>query len=1040
MRPLKLEIKVFGTFAKPQVIDFEQALQGEQIFVVSGPTGAGKTTIFDAISFALYGKSSTGNREGSELRSDFCSNSTELTTVIFEFEVGEKRYRIERSPKQAVAKKNGTGTTKKAASQMFKELDSEARVLTDNNEIKQKIKELLHLDHNQFCKIVMIPQGDFKKFLVAKTSEKMPLLQRIFGTEIYEKVQQELRNKADEIKQKAEEIQKEIAMRLESFTSSNVELLHQVLNEGMSYEEKFSLLQQELTQVNEDLQLKKETLEKETTATLQLEHVLKEIDEVNQKFTELECLLKERELLEQQKEAIEQKRYLVNQADAAKEVIRAQSLRDNKQQALTVAVQQLTRTTSQLEEIKQRQADYELRAAIQPELEHRLNQDKHELPLLQRDEQTMLSIGKTQQDIAQAKNVYRQLSQELSNMTTLYQEKQAKRQPVEVLLNQLKKLEVDQSNISRAQSEITSTYFTFNRAKEVSNSITTLHQKLHQEVQLVEQLSAQYVQYVQRKEQVSLAMYQGMAQTLAKTLTQNEPCPVCGSRLHPQIAVSQGEGLAEQDIERAEQAVNQVQQQLITAQTNCNHANQSLEQAKAEITNLFQQLNIVPHQTLSYERQLHQYQEMRLKRENELEVAMKQVINGRNIIQMKLTNEERLGQEIESLREQIKQKEQAYHQIDVTLQRAQSKLAEMQQSLSGRYQSYEEVSRDRKEKEQVIRRYEQQLAQLVEEKNQLTQHHVQLQATLVSEQQHVNQLTIEHQQLNEQAHQQLVQTFETVEAFEAYCPYLAYITAYQLEIKQFDEAVFAKTERQKQLQESLKGKQCIDREPHANALAKKKQEREALLQDCSSQEVIYNQNVKLVTKVMSQYEKNKRLADDYRMMGDLADLATGKGANKVSLESYVLSSYFDEVLQFANHRLAKMTNGRYQLLRQIEVSGNGVKGLELDVHDTYTAKTRAVGTLSGGETFKASLALALGMSDAVIHHAGGVSLDTMFIDEGFGTLDSESLEQAIEILSELQSHGRLIGVISHVEELKKRIHVKLMVEPSQVGSVAYFQS
>ena len=237
----------------------------------------------------------------------------------------------------------------------------------------------------------------------------------------------------------------------------------------------------------------------------------------------------------------------------------------------------------------------------------------------------------------------------------------------------------------------------------------------------------------------------------------------------------------------------------------------------------------------------------------------------------------------------------------------------------------------------------------------------------------------------------------------------------------------------------LDGKEPLDTITLENAMMEYERQKSELIKERAVILANIEQNEMILKSVDKKYQTIEMKEKEYAVVGELDSLANGRSGGKMSFETFVLSSYFDEVLEAANERLQKMTARRYYLLRREEVKGAGRKGLDLDVYDSHTCKTRPVNTLSGGESFKASLALALGLSDTVQQNSGGIQLNTMFIDEGFGTLDSESLDQAIDILMELQDYGRLIGVISHVNELKERIPAKLVVETNGMGSYAYFK-
>ena len=295
------------------------------------------------------------------------------------------------------------------------------------------------------------------------------------------------------------------------------------------------------------------------------------------------------------------------------------------------------------------------------------------------------------------------------------------------------------------------------------------------------------------------------------------------------------------------------------------------------------------------------------------------------------------------------------------------------------------------------------------------------------------------EQSNEAFFEQIQTYFESVERYEEAKQWIELLAQLEQQVQNYYQELHTATKMQEMLQEELKGKDRVDLSVLEEMMAELDRRKAEITKDRAILMANLEQNEMILNSVTKKYQTIQKREQEYAIVGELDSLANGRSGGKMSFETYVLSSYFDEVLAAANARLQKMTSRRYYLLRREEVKGVGRKGLDLDVYDSHTCNNRPVNTLSGGESFKASLALALGLSDTVQQNSGGIQLDTMFIDEGFGTLDSESLDQAIDILMELQDHGRLIGVISHVNELKERIPAKLVVETDGAGSQAYFR-
>ncbi|MBQ1785638.1 MAG: SMC family ATPase, partial [Turicibacter sp.] len=294
-------------------------------------------------------------------------------------------------------------------------------------------------------------------------------------------------------------------------------------------------------------------------------------------------------------------------------------------------------------------------------------------------------------------------------------------------------------------------------------------------------------------------------------------------------------------------------------------------------------------------------------------------------------------------------------------------------------------------------------------------------------------------EVNDQFIKEIELHFQTIEQYEVIKELMPSLSKLEQQVKFYYQELHTANKLLDMLTVELDGKERVDTVTLEHTMTEYERQKSELIKERAVILANIEQNEMILKSVDKKYQTIEMKEKEYAVVGELDSLANGRSGGKMSFETFVLSSYFDEVLEAANERLQKMTARRYYLLRREEVKGAGRKGLDLDVYDSHTCKTRPVNTLSGGESFKASLALALGLSDTVQQNSGGIQLDTMFIDEGFGTLDSESLDQAIDILMELQDYGRLIGVISHVNELKERIPAKLVVETNGMGSYAYFK-
>ena len=395
--------------------------------------------------------------------------------------------------------------------------------------------------------------------------------------------------------------------------------------------------------------------------------------------------------------------------------------------------------------------------------------------------------------------------------------------------------------------------------------------------------------------------------------------------------------------------------------------------------------------------------------------------------------------EIEPLEQQIDQKQGVLQEQRDRYKAEQRSKKDLEESIPENYRSLEVLNQMMSEVELRKVELEQNISSSEADYQRVTTQIAGLKAAIEEVNQQLAYYIEQFEQSNEAFFEQIQTYFESVERYEEAKQWIELLAQLEQQVQNYYQELHTATKMQEMLQEELKGKDRVDLSVLEEMMAELDRRKAEITKDRATLMANLEQNEMILNSVTKKYQTIQKREQEYAIVGELDSLANGRSGGKMSFETYVLSSYFDEVLAAANARLQKMTSRRYYLLRREEVKGVGRKGLDLDVYDSHTCNNRPVNTLSGGESFKASLALALGLSDTVQQNSGGIQLDTMFIDEGFGTLDSESLDQAIDILMELQDHGRLIGVISHVNELKERIPAKLVVETDGAGSQAYFR-
>ncbi|OAN15764.1 SbcC/MukB-like Walker B domain-containing protein [Exiguobacterium undae] len=995
MRPERLTLRAFGPFADEQTIDFRE-LGGRTMFVISGNTGAGKTTIFDALTFALYGETSGGEREMSDLRSHF-AKPDQKTEVELEFLLKGERYRIIRQPSQP----HPVNKTDYGHEAEFARHDGTTwkPLALKIPEIRQQVQELLQLDHKQFSQILLLPQNKFRELLMAESKDKLQILKQLFKTEHYGEFQQRLHRKALDLAAAIKETKTKQLSKLEELP---IELNWAEATETTIRQETDQLLKsldEKITDAAVTEQAIRETVQRVTER-------LRQAEQLEQTFVEYDELLRlEQQLAVTLPETKRQtERYdAATRAAAISGVFETFQSEQQTVQQLTAAKQHVSTELEQLlQRLDQVNQDVERLAAQEPEMREaarRLEQIEEELQRLQDQEQLLTQQQQLTRAIAEL------------NPEALRKERDQKRGERTTLQTRVSAMADESSNRLTIQ--------------ERRFLLQTAEQK-QQEWQRNEaerlRLIEQGTRVKQEKEQAELAYTTGrqnerrqLAAELAAHLHDGDACPVCGSTSHPQLAVK-AESL---DVEALHQVYLKAQTAHQELQATYRTVAERKRQLEHDITTLGQGKEL-PTDLIVIRTEIEslQAQETALQRQQEQKQQLEQQL--RTIE----TGLERLDRQIEeeSARQSKLQLELA--RLEGMLTRnpdapSRRELETEQQTLSKRLASFEAARTG-------AHNQKQQLDQDVAVRRDRLEH---IQTDLTER----TSKWLEAKATFERSLQE--ERFATVEQFEQ-----ARMT--RQDIARLAERLEADRRKRQDVESGLERIRQIvkaqDR-PDLATIRLSVEQAEAELTEATDQRIGAEKerlHVKQLVDAWSTLQQQIEAEDTrYGIIGELARVGVGENAQRMTFETYVQTAYFDEILQAANRHLHGMTSGRFLLERKTE-AGKGLKkyGLDLNVFDAYTSQTRHVKTLSGGESFKASLALALGLSEVVQEASGGVSLETMFIDEGFGTLDPESLEQAIETLLSIQASGRMVGIISHVQELKSRVDAKIEVTQGKTGS------
>ncbi|MBC1484660.1 SMC family ATPase [Listeria seeligeri] len=1018
MRPIKLTMQAFGAYAKKEVIDFEK-LGTEQIFVISGKTGAGKSTIFDAISFAIFGKANTFDRESFSMRSHFATDK-EITEVTLVFRLKEHIYQISRIPQQEIAKQRGNGTTTSPQkAELYELIGDEMKLLASSvRDVNTKMEELIQLNVDQFRQILMIPQGEFRELLVSDSKEKEAILQRLAHTLYYEKVEKILWEKQKEAEVFVIEARKKVTDLAEL---------------SLPDEDVAGKTTAEISELQTKL------VEKETTTLAEFEEELIFNREQTSKVVEKVTLAKEQlldwqnlDLYTQEVASLEQETdfYATTQKQIEK-AKRAGNLRS--QDALCIRLKEQLQSaetneqeiTEQANKVAIQFSTAKKQTEILAEQAGELEKNKRLLFQLEEMEPKLMELEST--------TVQKQCAElEWKNQTDHLQQVITKQQ---VLTEQTKQAEESLAEINQAElanleamNKRTQLEILIEKNRELISKRTKMvaweKQKQAEQQTLTQLLSqTETIEMMIKQEEAKLKNEQ--AASLAEHLHDGNACPVCGSIEHPNLATFEEaadlEKLEETKatfqakqlaISTAERAISQLDWQL----------NEWRDVSELKLTELEENVTANTQTLNDLTKEIEELQSKIAQKET-LQTKIETLKNNQSEIELEKNN---VAQHVESLHQQV--------------QLAAGKLSYLEQAIPAELRDKTIFDKQKKMVQTSIQNYEQQKEQVDAAYKQAEKETTRLESTLTV----ATKTTLEANKAL-QVQREIFKEAMKQNHFLSYEDYkLALMSDETLKIQEEKVSAFQKKRhlaisRQADLTEKLKDKQ----KPNIDQLESIMKEKQQILAQLEEKTMRQRELVSKRKELIENYQKSIQAVEqaevNYADIGLLSDAARGKNARRITFERYILAMFLDTIINRANHRLSKMTSGRFELHRKIEkAKGNVQSGLELEVFDEYTGLTRHVKTLSGGESFKTSLALALSLAEVVQEMAGGISLETMFIDEGFGTLDPESLEVAVECLLETQENGRLVGIISHVPELKERISARLEVTATNHGSTTKF--
>lgn len=907
MRPIRIEMSAFGPYAGKQTVEMNR-LGTSGIYLITGDTGAGKTTIFDAIVFALYGTASSDRRSGDMLRSRYAEPDTP-TEVKLVFAYRNKEYEIRRNPTYQRPKLRGEGMTQENASAELRLPGGE--ILTRTGEVDEKIREILGMTRDQFMQIAMIAQGDFLKLLLAKTEERRKIFSSIFRTGRYARLEERLKQEARQARKTYDDLVREIG-----FEQERARLPEGTDRSGLRDEEYLQAIEKfrdEAGKRLEEGEKKQELLRGELDALAarilaaeEQEKRKKALEETRERWTDLQAAA------EQRKQELEAARS--REPEAKEKEARLHVEQDRLQQY------------DRLEELKQQKTEGEKKQASDEAARKKLEEGR------------------------------KALTQQIQDCRQKIKEKEA--------------LAGKAAALSGEKERLRSQGAEYNELKTLLEAYEEASEKWNRAAAIYQAACGKEQEFGESYRRQHRAFLDDQAGILAAELAENQPCPVCGSLHHPLPAVKTDDAPTRETVEQSQKRWEESKTAMDEAGRKAAALRGTRDSSLQHMEEKAKGLNMPTEPAALKETLMEEQKRFRSKWKEVTEaLAASEAAAEAKVV---------LGEKLETFQKKQEEDEEAYRKLELESARLQEQI----ENLSANYSELKETLPypDRETAGKAASLLDREIREIRE--------------------------AVQSAEENEQAAAGRIQ-----------------------------EAEGRMDELQKQIREGESAEAMTSVELQENQ-KKKKEEQLRLQAEAKEDSLIWETNSAAAGSIRKLNGEREQAARKYSMLQNLADTANGNlsGKQRIQLETYVQQQLFDRILVRANTRFRVMSGGQYDLVRRKEYQKNQQSGLDLDVVDHYNGTTRSVSTLSGGESFMASLSLALGLSDEIQESAGGVQLDALFVDEGFGSLDEETLDQAMKAIQTLaEDGGRIVGIISHVTELQNRIDRQLLVRKMKSG-------
>ncbi|OQR56435.1 AAA family ATPase [Bacillus sp. CDB3] len=1020
MRPIQLIMTAFGPYKQKEVIDFDD-LGEHRIFAISGNTGAGKTTIFDAICYVLYGEASGEERsDTSMLRSQFADDNI-YTSVELTFQLKGKRYEIKR---QLGHKKQGNKTITGHAVELYEVINEEKVPCVDRfhvTDVNNKIEDLIGLSKHQFSQIVMLPQGEFRKLLTSETENKEEILRRIFKTDRYKLMRELLDQKRKQWKDVLQEKQKERELYFRNVFKLPIRdgaLLETLIEqEHVNTHQVVEALEQETIWYNaevEQLHIEQNDKAKQLKEAAAHFHTAKA---VNEKFKDLEQKNEKYSTLQENRAVIEMKEKSFKHAEQAKRLLPFEQWYEeamqHEQQSESLLKQIIAKKEHIMNSFELAQEKYEVlknKASERENAKKQVQRLEELQPIIASLAEKKLNLQNAEIQIGNLKEGMQKLDEQLEVHTNEKQRMSGELQQLEIALEQYVAKVEELTNMREDAKVLKQAYDVWQEKQKYEQEKEIAFHKMQLAVSAYENMERRWL-----SEQAGI---------LALHLHDGESCPVCGSMDHPKKATEQSNAIDEKELNGLREKKNVAEKSHVQLEEKWNFYRVQYEQVIEEVLK----------RGYRAEELVETYRALVQKG--------KQLAAEVNALKASEETRKQIAVNIKSVEEKVEELQKQKREVETIQHRTEMEGMQLRTS-------YEHDKQNIPESLQTVQAWKVQFDQALQELRLMEDEWEKVQEAYQHWQNENIRIQAEHDSASNQFNSAKEKKEETFTRFmkeleqSGFTDQLTYTAAklngaemdkLQQEIQSYYSSLEVLTKQIEELKAELKDKEYMDissldeqvKELEINLdIIKEKRQR---AQNAVAYITDLHENIKRIDEQIHEEEKA------FQELVDLYEVMKGDNESRISFERYILIEYLEQIVQIANERLRKLSNGQFYLKRSERVEKrNRQSGLGLDVYDAYTGQTRDVKTLSGGEKFNASLCLALGMADVIQAYEGGISIETMFIDEGFGSLDEESLTKAVDALIDLQKSGRFIGVISHVQELKNAMPAVLEVTKQKDG-------